>query len=90
MQGQTASIVSHNAVHKNTGFAPYAVVGRVFQLHDIATILVQVFSHHMITESAAPTNRCRNLNAFLQLPRSLSSSSLLLMMSTQTLVFWMP
>ena len=43
MQGQTASIVSHNAVHENTGFAPYAVVGRVFQLHDIATILVQVF-----------------------------------------------
>ena len=38
----------------------------------------------MITYCAAPTNRCRNLSTFLQLPRVLSSSSLLLMMLTKT------
>ena len=77
---------SHNAVHENTGFAPSTVVDRVLLLHDIATTLV----HYMIIDSAAPTNRCRNLSAVLKLPRVLSSSSLLLMMLTKTWVFWVP
>ena len=34
---------SHNAVYENMGFAPSIVVDRAFQLHDIATTLVQDF-----------------------------------------------
>ena len=75
---------SHNAVHENMGFAPSIVVDRVLQLHELATTLVQDFSHYMITDSAALMNRCRNLSAVLQLPRVLSSSSLLLMILTKT------
>ena len=75
---------SHNAVYENMGFAPSIVVDRALQLHDIATTLVKIFSHYMITDSAAPTNKCRNLSAVLQLPTVPSSSSLLLMMLTET------
>ena len=64
---------SHNAVHDTRGFAPSTVVDCVLQLHDIATTLVQDFSHYMITDYAAPIDRCRNLSAVLQLPRVLSS-----------------
>ena len=75
---------SHNAVDENIGFAPSIVVDRVLQLQYIATIWCKIFSHFMITDSAAPTNKCSNLSAVLQLPSVLSSSTLLLMMLTKT------
>ena len=55
-------------------------------VHDIATtfgsrFLVTTWSQIL---QLAPTNRCRNLSAVLQLPRVASSSSLLLMMLTKT------
>ena len=68
------------------GFAPSTVVDRVLQLHDIATVPLwfKIFSHYMIADSTAPTNKCRNLSAVLKLLRVLSSSSLLMMMLTKT------
>ena len=78
---------SHNAVYENIGFAPSIVVDRALQLHYIATLWCKIFSHYMITDSAAPTNKCRNLSTVLQLPRVLSSTTLLLMMLTKNFRF---
>ena len=48
--------LSCNAVHENMGFAPSTVVGRVLQLHDIATTLVLwPYSIRSSVESVHPT-----------------------------------
>ena len=67
---------SHNAVHENMGFAPSIVVDRVLQLYDLgARFLVTTWSQIL---------QLLQTSAVLQLPRVLSSSSLLLMMLTET------
>ena len=54
----------------------------IFQLHHIVATLVPDFFYRS-KDSAAPITRCRHLSEVVQLPRVLSSSSLLLIMLTQ-------
>ena len=72
------------SVHENMGFAPSAVVWPCFSAtwHSYH-FGFKIFSHCMNTDSAVPTNRCRNLSAVLELCRALTPSNSLLMMLTK-------
>ena len=57
---------SHNAVHENMGVAPSTVVWPCFSSAWNSYHFFKIFSCYIITDSAAPTNRCRNLGTVLQ------------------------
>ena len=81
---------SHDAVHENGLCFPHCILTLFFSFITSLPLWFKICSHYMITDSAAPTNRCRNLSAALQLSRVLSSYSLLLMKLTKTYVYLMP